>query len=106
MPKYVRLRTVTLDEEQEVRCIAKSRTASVRSAQRARIIVNMLDRPALTASDAGMAAGFASNAVGPVWVRRFNAAGVAGLNDRPRPGKPRTHSHDPVHSPSHECTGS
>lgn len=29
---------------------------------------------------------------GPVWVKRFNAAGLAGLHDAPRAGRPPTHS--------------
>jgi transposase len=59
--------------------------------QRARIIAAMIDDPGLYASDAGIKAGFRTKAVGPIWVRRFNAEGPAGLQDRARSGRKRTH---------------
>ena len=51
----------------------------------------MLADPDLSATAAGVRAGL-SNAVGAKWVRRFNTGGLAGLEDRPRSGRPRTHS--------------
>jgi transposase len=93
MPKRIRLRELTREERQEINRIAASRTEAVRRVQRVRIIKAMADDADLTASDAALLAGFKSNAMGPMWVKRFNAEGLAGLEDRPRPGR------EPVHSP-------
>ena len=54
----------------------------------------MADNPDLTASDAGQLAGFKSNAMGPMWVKRFNEEGLSGLEDRPRPGRKPVHSQE------------
>lgn len=88
----VRLRTLTAEEVIAVRRLANSRKEPIRLVQRARIIVGLLDDPSLYASDAGLKAGFRSNVMGAVWVRRFNEAGLAGLQDKPRPGRQRVHS--------------
>lgn len=93
MPKRIRLRELTNEERQQINRIAASRTEPVRRVQRVRIIKAMADDPDLTASDAALLAGFKSNPMGPQWVKRFNAEGLAGLEDRPRPGR------EPVHSP-------
>jgi transposase len=91
MPQRVGLRAVTAEEKEAIERLAKSRTAAIRLVQRARIIQLMLDDPTLNASEAGLRAGFKSNAVGPVWVKRFNEAGLAGLQDEARPGRPAQH---------------
>lgn len=92
MPKRVELRSLTDEEAAEVQRLAKSRTAPVRSVQRARIIEAMAADPTLTASEAGLQVGYKSRQVGPQWVRRFNEEGLAGLEDRPRSGRPPTYS--------------
>ena len=91
MPKQIRLREISAVEEAEIRRLAKSRKEALRLVQRAKVIEAMLERPGVTASAAGLMAGFKSNASGSKWVKRFNERGVAGLNDEPRPGKPATH---------------
>lgn len=91
MVKRIKLRTLTAEEEREIRRLANARTEPVRIVQRAKIIASMLDDPALSATEAGVQAGY-SNAIGAGWVRRFNKEGVAGLQDRAREGRPRTHS--------------
>lgn len=91
MSNRVALRHLTPEEEKEVQRLARSQTAAIRQVQRARIIARMLEDPALSATEAGRRAGL-SNAVGAKWVRRFNEEGLAGLEDRPRSGRPRTHS--------------
>lgn len=48
----------------------------------------------LTASEAGQRVGFKSNAIGPIWVKRFNEAGVAGLEDKARRGRTPVHSQE------------
>lgn len=91
MTTVVRLRPLTNEEERQIRRLARSQTAPIRLVQRARIIAGMLKDPGLSATNAGLKAGL-SNAVGAKWVRRFNEEGLAGLEDRPRSGRPRTHS--------------
>jgi transposase len=88
----VKVREVNTNESSELRRIAKSRTESVRKVQRARLLVVMLDNPSLPASKAAKQVGFGSDGAGPKWVRRFNAEGIAGLEDKPRPGAPVTHT--------------
>jgi transposase len=88
------LRTLTTEEETEIRRLANSRKEPIRLVQRARVIVAMLDDPTLHASDAGLRVGFKSNASGSTWVKRFNSEGIAGLEDKPRSGKPITHTEE------------
>jgi transposase len=92
MPKHVKLRTLTEEESQAVKRLAASRTAPQRSVQRAKIIVAILEDDTLKASDAGLQAGYKSRQVGPQWVKRFNAEGLAGLEERPRAGRKPVHS--------------
>ena len=94
MPKRICLRALTIEESEEIERIVASRTASFRRVQRARIIKSMADDPDLTASDAGQLAGFKSNAIGPIWVKRFNDEGLSGLEDRPGPGRTPIHSQE------------
>lgn len=94
MPKHVKLRELTDEETQAVRELAKSRTAPVRAVQRAKIIAALLDDRAFKASEAALRAGYRSAQAGPKWVKRFNEEGLAGLDDRPRPGAPPTHSEE------------
>lgn len=91
MPKQIFLRTVTAEEEVAIRRLAASRKESARLVQRAKVIVAMLDEPGLTACEAGLRAGYKSAGMGPMWVKRFNEEGIAGLEDRPRSGRRPTH---------------
>jgi len=91
MPRQVRLRELTEAEKCEIRRIVNSRTEPVRRVQRAKIIQFMMDEPRLAASAAGGRAGYQSDIPGPLWVKRFNAGGLAGLEDEPRSGHPRIH---------------
>jgi transposase len=93
MPKYLRLRSVSAEEETQVRELGKSRRAEARLVQRARIICALLDNPTLSAAAAGRQAGYSSDVPGREWVKRFNERGIAGLEDEARAGRP------PVHSP-------
>lgn len=58
MLKAVKLRSLTTEEEAEVRRLAASRKGSHRLVQRAKVIVAMLDDPQLHATYAGLQAGF------------------------------------------------
>jgi len=94
MPKRIRLRALTAEEEAEINRLAASRKEPIRRVQRARIIAAMVEDPELTATEAGQKAGFKSSAVGVMWVKRFNEEGLAGLEDRPRPGRTPVHSQE------------
>ena len=91
MSNRVELRTLRTEEKQAIKRLSRSQTAPMRQVQRARIVAAMVEDPNLSATEAGVEAGL-SNAVGAKWVRRFNEEGLAGLEDRPRSGRPRTHS--------------
>lgn len=91
MRKAVKLRPLTTEEEADIRRLAASRKESHRLVQRAQVIVAMLDDPKLPASHAGLRAGFGGGQSGINWVKRFNAAGLAGLEDKPKSGRPPTH---------------
>ena len=94
MPKRIHLRTLTDEEQAEIKRLAASRKESIRLVQRAQIIAAMMDDPDLTACEAGLRVGYRSIGVGPMWVQRFNAEGIAGLEDRPRTGRKPTHSQE------------
>jgi transposase len=92
MRKAVKLRSLTTEEEAEIRRLAASRKAAHRLVQRATVIVAMLDNPKLHATLAGQQAGFKGIQSGITWVKRFNAEGIAGLEDKPKAGRPPTHA--------------
>jgi transposase len=94
MPKRIRLRALTPEEQKEISHIAASRTEPLRRVQRARIIKAMAEDPDLPASQAGQMAGYKSDMIGSMWVRRFNEEGLSGLEDRPRPGRKPIHSQE------------
>ena len=58
MPKRIALRTLTTEEEAEIRRLANSRKEPLRLVQRARVIAAMLADPGLPASRAGEQVGF------------------------------------------------
>jgi transposase len=86
------LRTLTTEEIAEIKRLANSRTEPGGMVQRARLIQAMLDDPELGAVEAGFLVGYKSRASGPQWVKRFNAEGIGGLEDKPRAGRPVTHT--------------
>ena len=94
MPKRIGLRTLTTEEEAEIRRIANSRKESMRLVQRARVIEAMLDDPSLPPSRAGEQAGYKGAPRGIHWVKRFNEDGLSGLLDGERSGRPPTHSQE------------
>lgn len=94
MPKRIKLRTLTTEEEREIRKLAKSRKEPIRMVQRARVIEAMLNDPGLAASTAGEQVGFKGPSQGIHWVRCFNEQGMAGLKDAERPGRPVTHTQE------------
>jgi transposase len=87
------LRALTRDERASLERLAHSRTAPARAVERARIVWE-----AHAGATAGEIAG--RRGVDPQTVRRrlkrFNAQGVAGLEDRPRAGRPPTYPPEQV----------
>lgn len=94
MPKKLCLRELTGAERQEIGRLVRSRTVPVRLAQRARVIQGMLDNAKMSAAQAGRQAGYKGDLSGQLWVNRFNQQGLAGLEDRPKPGRARLHSQE------------
>src|SRR5262245_31719063 len=82
------VRELTAAERGQLDRLAASRTAPVRLVQRARMV-------ALSAGGQRVPAIAARLGVGPEvvrqWLKRFDAAGLAGLDDAPRPGRPCTY---------------
>jgi transposase len=91
MRKRVQLRTLTTEEVIEIKRLAASRKEPIRLVQRARVIAFLLGHPELYATKAGLQAGFTSTMSGALWVQRFNQEGIAGLQDKPRPGRKPIH---------------
>jgi transposase len=94
MPKRIRLRELSKEERKEIARLAKARTEPVNLVMRASVIQAMVEDATLPPSQAGRKAGFATDSTGIAWVKRFNAEGIAGLQDRERAGRPRTHSEE------------
>jgi transposase len=91
MRPAVKLRSLTTEEEAEIRRLAGSRKEPHRLVQRAKVIAAMLDNPNLYAIQAGLQVGFSGTQSGVTWVKRFNENGLAGLEDKPKAGRPPTH---------------
>ena len=89
----LRPRELTAEERSAIDRLAHARTAPARRVERARIIWHASQgrgAPAIAAQlrlNAGTVRG---------WIRRFNAAGLAGLEDRPRAGRPPTYAPEQV----------
>lgn len=89
----LRLREMTPDEIETISRLRQSRTASARLVERARMIG--LPRQGLSAPAIAKAVGVEAHPV-RLWLRRFNAAGLDGLRDAPRPGPPATYTPEEV----------
>jgi transposase len=89
----LRLRELTAAEKSAIDKLAHARTAPARRVERARIIAYASQgegAPAIAERlrlDAYTVRG---------WIRRFNAEGLAGLEDRPRAGRPPTYTPEQV----------
>jgi transposase len=89
----LRVREMTAEEAEAIERLARSRTAPARLVERARIVRSAgRGRPVrAVAEDLRLAAGTVR-----FWVKRFNAAGVDGLADAPRSGRPATYTPEEV----------
>ena len=85
----IKLRALSAEEQDVIEKLAHSRTAAARLVERARIILlahqghwvpaiaHQLQLTAITVR---------------IWLKRFNAAGLAALTDKPRSGRPATYT--------------
>ncbi len=89
----VRLRELTEEERAVLERLAHSRTAQARLVERARMIGD-----ASQGEDAPRIAQRMQVRAFTVreWIKRFNAEGLSGLEDRPRSGRPATYSAEEV----------
>ena len=85
----LRVRDVTEDERAKLERLAWAKSAPVRLVERARIVLAALAGRSApqVAAEVGVVAAAARQ-----WLVRFNAAGLAGLEDAPRAGRPRTYA--------------
>ena len=84
----LRVRDVTEDEQAKLERLVRATTAPVRLVARARIVLAALAGRSApqVAAEGGVGAATARR-----WIGRFNAAGLAGLDDAPRAGCPPTY---------------
>lgn len=85
MPAYLRVRSMTTEEQRVIAKLARSQTASARLVQRAKIL--QLGSAGQTVPQIASELGLEENTVRK-WVKRFNEQGLAGLEDAPRSGAP------------------
>ena len=95
MPKVLTLRSLTDEETRAIDRVAHSRTEPARAVERARIIWHARGgaRVPAIATRLGLC-----EATVRLWLTRFNAAGVDGLADAPRIGRPPTYTPEEVGS--------
>jgi transposase len=89
----LRVRALTEEERAELRRRAQSRTAPARMVERARMVLEV--EAGETAPAVARRWGLGADVVRG-WLKRFNAAGLAGLEDRPRSGRPSTYTAEQV----------
>ena len=85
----IRLRELTEEERAQLERLASSRTAPARRVERAQIVWQA--RQGRTTAQIAARLRLNPQTVRD-WIRRFNAEGPAGLDDRPRSGKPPTYT--------------
>lgn len=91
MQTKVALRDLTPEERTAIERLAHSRTAAARLVERAQIILAAWhsERPSAIAARLHL-----TRMTVYTWIKRFNAEGLAGLQDRPRSGCPPTYPPD------------
>jgi transposase len=91
MPRVAPIPVCTPEQRIELQRLADSRTGEVRMAERAKIVLGCLDgrQNKEIAADLSTLPGTVGR-----WRQRFLAAGLAGLRDAPRSGKPVTYGPD------------
>ncbi len=93
MPKRLSLRPLTDDEAATIHRLAHARTIPQRQWQRARIVwlAHTGNEVATIATALHLCPATVRH-----WLKRFNAAGVSGLDDAPRSGAPPTYAPEQV----------
>jgi transposase len=89
MAARVLLRAMTPEEHQAISTLIQSRTASIRSVERARIVQAAAKGQSAPVIAAALEC---SRPTVYAWIRRFNDHGLAGLEERRRAGRPPTYS--------------
>jgi transposase len=89
MAARVTLRPMSPEEQLAIDELLRSRTAPVRLVERARIVRAAADGRSAPAIAAALGC---SRPTVYAWIRRFNAQGLAGLEERPRAGRPPTYT--------------
>src|SRR5260370_13100956 len=89
----LRVGKLTQEEQDHLKRLSQSRTAPARQVERARIIQLAGEGRFVPAIAAHLHIG---QDVVRLWLTRFNAAGLAGLEDRPRAGPPPTDTAEQV----------
>ena len=89
MRQRLQIRVLTSAEQQAIERLARSRTASSRLVERARIIQHASQGRSVAEVAARL--NISDMTVGR-WLKRFNTMGLAGLADRSRSGRPTTYT--------------
>lgn len=89
MREHIALRDMTTEEQTTREQLARSRTAQARLVQRAQLLLGVRDgeRPSAVARRLGV-----TRPTVYACITRFNEAGMDGLQDRPRAGRPPTYT--------------
>jgi transposase len=85
----LRLRTLTEEENEEIKRLAHARSAPARLVERARMIWLASQGRGVSAIAAEV--GVRAETV-RLWLKRFNTSGLAGVQDAPRSGRPATYT--------------
>lgn len=86
-------RVLTADEQHQLRRLSQSRTAAVRDVERARMILQSRQGERVPAIARTLDL---CEPTVRVWIKRFNAQGMAGLADAPHRGRPATYTQEQV----------
>jgi transposase len=89
----LRIREMSGEEQEQIKRLSQSRTAPARQVERARILHLAGQGHFVPAIAAQLQIG---HDVVRLWLKRFNAAGLAGLEDRHRAGRPPTYTPEQV----------
>ena len=89
MRKRLQVRALTSSEQRAITRLARSRTAASRLVERARIIQQASHGRSVAEIAAQL--NVSEMTIGR-WLKRFNAVGLAGLEDYPRSGRPTTYT--------------
>ena len=93
MPAPLRARFWSVEEQEAIERLARSRAAPARAVERARIV--LLSRQGDGVAEIAEKLGVCPDTVRR-WIHRFDRQGVDGLADRPRAGRPPTYSAEEV----------